>query len=244
MLVGCWTSPPGLLAPLPSHSRMHAWPKCAFGLTTALLLSAKQSCSSLLARPQTPASTAPSRPAPPPLAQHSQLAAYAHPPLLHVLCVLLAPSSHQQRSTPTPRPPRALGSFPVLRTARQFVSCSACSVVNAHPHRMLGDPSLADRLTQVLYGLFGWRARRPGQHLLEGGLSPRCPRPPDRRRHHLPGLPPEQRPASPRTTRPACAPSSPGTAAASSLGQLALRRVKAVVFPPGRAGRTCRSSPA
>jgi lysyl-tRNA synthetase class 2 len=28
-------------------------------------------------------------------------------------------------------------------------------VVNAHPHRMLGDPSLADRLTHVLYGLFG-----------------------------------------------------------------------------------------
>lgn len=28
-------------------------------------------------------------------------------------------------------------------------------VVNAHPHRMLGDPSLADRITHVLYGLFG-----------------------------------------------------------------------------------------
>ncbi len=28
-------------------------------------------------------------------------------------------------------------------------------IVNAHPHRMLGRPSLADRLTHVLYGLFG-----------------------------------------------------------------------------------------
>ncbi|MGC9500367.1 phosphatidylglycerol lysyltransferase domain-containing protein [Streptomyces sp. WG7] len=28
-------------------------------------------------------------------------------------------------------------------------------VVNAHPHHMVGDPSLADRITHVLYGLFG-----------------------------------------------------------------------------------------
>ncbi|WP_282090597.1 phosphatidylglycerol lysyltransferase domain-containing protein [Streptomyces tendae] len=47
------------------------------------------------------------------------------------------------------------------RAVANFVLMSAGSVllgllvVNAHPHRMLGDPSLADRLTQVLYGLFG-----------------------------------------------------------------------------------------
>ncbi|MFF4471928.1 phosphatidylglycerol lysyltransferase domain-containing protein [Streptomyces sp. NPDC001599] len=47
------------------------------------------------------------------------------------------------------------------RALANFVLMSAGSVllgllvVNAHPHRMLGDPSLADRLTHVLYGLFG-----------------------------------------------------------------------------------------
>jgi lysyl-tRNA synthetase, class II len=29
-------------------------------------------------------------------------------------------------------------------------------IVSVHPHRMVGDPSLADRLTHVLYGLFGF----------------------------------------------------------------------------------------
>ena len=47
------------------------------------------------------------------------------------------------------------------RALANFVLMSAGSVllgllvVNAHPHRMLGDPSLADRLTHVLYGLLG-----------------------------------------------------------------------------------------
>lgn len=47
------------------------------------------------------------------------------------------------------------------RALANFVLMSAGSVllgllvVNAHPHRMLGDPSLADRITHVLYGLFG-----------------------------------------------------------------------------------------
>ncbi|MFD7062387.1 phosphatidylglycerol lysyltransferase domain-containing protein [Streptomyces sp. NPDC059906] len=47
------------------------------------------------------------------------------------------------------------------RALANFVLMSAGSVllgllvVNAHSHRMLGDPSLADRITHVLYGLFG-----------------------------------------------------------------------------------------
>ncbi|MFD5006798.1 phosphatidylglycerol lysyltransferase domain-containing protein [Streptomyces mutabilis] len=47
---------------------------------------------------------------------------------------------------------RALANF-VLMSAGSLVL--GLIVVNAHPHRMIGDPSLADRITHVLYGLFG-----------------------------------------------------------------------------------------
>ncbi|MEV6882768.1 phosphatidylglycerol lysyltransferase domain-containing protein [Streptomyces sp. NPDC051135] len=47
---------------------------------------------------------------------------------------------------------RALANF-VLMAAGSLTL--GLFVVNAHPHRMLGDPSLADRITHVLYGLFG-----------------------------------------------------------------------------------------
>ena len=65
-------------------------------------------------------------------------------------------------------------------------------IVSAHPGRMVGDPSLADRLEHVLYGLFGFEGpvdyRRA--HVLDGRLLPRRARPADRRHHHLPRLPP------------------------------------------------------
>ncbi|TDT20973.1 lysyl-tRNA synthetase class 2 [Streptomyces sp. BK208] len=47
---------------------------------------------------------------------------------------------------------RALANF-VLMAAGSLTL--GLFVVSAHPHRMLGDPSLADRITHVLYGLFG-----------------------------------------------------------------------------------------
>ncbi len=85
--------------------------------------------------------------------------------------------------------------------------------------------------------------RLPGQHLLDGRLLPRRPRPAHRRHHHLPGLPPRTpgRAASPRRTRPGCAPCWTGTARRDSLGHFALRRDKAVVFSPsGKAAVTYR----
>lgn len=48
------------------------------------------------------------------------------------------------------------------RALTNFVLMSAGSlalglvIVSVHPHRMVGDPSLADRLTHVVYGLFGF----------------------------------------------------------------------------------------
>ncbi|MCZ9349384.1 phosphatidylglycerol lysyltransferase domain-containing protein [Streptomyces mutabilis] len=69
---------------------------------------------------------------------------------------LLAPllrHRDQFAALPDPRSRwRALANF-VLMSAGSLVL--GLVVVNAHPHRMIGDPSLADRITHVLYGLFG-----------------------------------------------------------------------------------------
>ncbi|MFE0928738.1 phosphatidylglycerol lysyltransferase domain-containing protein [Streptomyces mutabilis] len=69
---------------------------------------------------------------------------------------LLAPllrHRDQFAALPDPRSRwRALANF-VLMSAGSLVL--GLIVVNAHPHRMIGDPSLADRITHVLYGLFG-----------------------------------------------------------------------------------------
>ncbi|MEW2452000.1 phosphatidylglycerol lysyltransferase domain-containing protein [Streptomyces parvulus] len=69
---------------------------------------------------------------------------------------LLAPllrHRDQFAALPDPRSRwRALANF-VLMGAGSLVL--GLLVVNAHPHRMIGSPSLADRLTHVLYGLFG-----------------------------------------------------------------------------------------
>ncbi|MGK9460282.1 phosphatidylglycerol lysyltransferase domain-containing protein [Streptomyces sp. G6] len=69
---------------------------------------------------------------------------------------LLAPllrHRDQFAALPDPRSRwRALANF-VLMSAGSVIL--GLLVVNAHPHRMIGDPSLADRITHVLYGLFG-----------------------------------------------------------------------------------------
>ncbi|MGX1512143.1 phosphatidylglycerol lysyltransferase domain-containing protein [Streptomyces collinus] len=69
---------------------------------------------------------------------------------------LLAPllrHRDQFAALPDPRSRwRALANFVLMSAGSVLLGLL---VVNAHPHRMLGDPSLADRLTQVLYGLFG-----------------------------------------------------------------------------------------
>ncbi|KFG74908.1 phosphatidylglycerol lysyltransferase domain-containing protein [Streptomyces mutabilis] len=69
---------------------------------------------------------------------------------------LLAPllrHRDQFAALPDPRSRwRALANF-VLMSAGSLVL--GLIVVNAHPHHMIGDPSLADRVTHVLYGLFG-----------------------------------------------------------------------------------------
>ncbi|MFE1027238.1 phosphatidylglycerol lysyltransferase domain-containing protein [Streptomyces sp. NPDC058818] len=71
------------------------------------------------------------------------------------LALLLPLLRHRDQFAALPDPRsrwRALANF-VLMGAGSLVL--GLLVVNAHPHRMVGDPSLADRLTHVLYGLFG-----------------------------------------------------------------------------------------
>ncbi|MFE6593042.1 phosphatidylglycerol lysyltransferase domain-containing protein [Streptomyces sp. NPDC057781] len=71
------------------------------------------------------------------------------------LALLLPLLRHRDQFAALPDPRsrwRALANF-VLMGAGSLVL--GLVVVNAHPHRMVGDPSLADRLTHVLYGLFG-----------------------------------------------------------------------------------------
>ncbi|MET9141926.1 phosphatidylglycerol lysyltransferase domain-containing protein [Streptomyces parvulus] len=69
---------------------------------------------------------------------------------------LLAPllrHRDQFAALPDPRSRwRALANFVLMGAGSLALGLL---VVNAHPHRMIGSPSLADRLTHVLYGLFG-----------------------------------------------------------------------------------------
>ncbi|MFS8198962.1 phosphatidylglycerol lysyltransferase domain-containing protein (plasmid) [Streptomyces sp. CWNU-52B] len=69
---------------------------------------------------------------------------------------LLAPLlRHRGEFTALPDPRsrwRALANF-VLMGAGSLVL--GLVIVSVHPHRMVGDPSLADRIAHVLYGLFG-----------------------------------------------------------------------------------------
>ncbi|MGW0824333.1 phosphatidylglycerol lysyltransferase domain-containing protein [Streptomyces sp. NPDC002845] len=74
-----------------------------------------------------------------------------------VSLALLAPLlRHRDEFTALPDPRsrwRALANF-VLVGAGSLVL--GLTVVSAHPHHLVGDPSLADRITHVLYGLFGF----------------------------------------------------------------------------------------
>ncbi|WP_225824909.1 phosphatidylglycerol lysyltransferase domain-containing protein [Streptomyces naphthomycinicus] len=70
------------------------------------------------------------------------------------LLVPLLRHRSQFAALPDPRSRwRALANF-VLMSAGSLVL--GLVIVSAHPNRMLGDPSLADRLTHVVYGLFGF----------------------------------------------------------------------------------------
>ncbi len=72
---------------------------------------------------------------------------------LALLAVLLR-HRDQFAALPDPRSRwRALANF-VLMSAGSLAL--GLVIVGAHPGRMVGDPSLADRLTHVLYGLFGF----------------------------------------------------------------------------------------
>ncbi|MBQ0827299.1 phosphatidylglycerol lysyltransferase domain-containing protein [Streptomyces tagetis] len=69
---------------------------------------------------------------------------------------LLAPllrHRSQFAALPDPRSRwRALANFLLMSTGSLLLGLV---IVSAHPHRVVGDPGLADRLTHVLYGLFG-----------------------------------------------------------------------------------------
>ncbi|MFD5971404.1 phosphatidylglycerol lysyltransferase domain-containing protein [Streptomyces sp. NPDC060311] len=70
-----------------------------------------------------------------------------------ILLALLLRHRAEFAALPDPRSRwRALANFVLMSAGSVLLGLL---VVNAHPHRMLGDPSLADRLTHVLYGLLG-----------------------------------------------------------------------------------------
>jgi lysyl-tRNA synthetase class 2 len=71
---------------------------------------------------------------------------------LTLLCALLR---HRDRFTAPPGPRsrwRALAHLVLMGAGSVLLGLL---IVSAHPHRVVGDPSLADRLTHALYGLFG-----------------------------------------------------------------------------------------
>ncbi|MFF8555092.1 phosphatidylglycerol lysyltransferase domain-containing protein [Streptomyces sp. NPDC015501] len=70
-----------------------------------------------------------------------------------VLCWLLVRHRDQFRALPDPRSRwRALVNFVLLGAGSLGLGLI---IVSAHPGRVVGDPSIADRLQHVLYGLFG-----------------------------------------------------------------------------------------
>lgn len=86
------------------------------------------------------------------------------------LLVLLLRHRDEFRALPDPTSRwRALANF-VLMGAGSIVL--GLLVVSAHPGRMVGDPSLANRLEHVIYGLFGFEGPVDylRQHVLDGGL--------------------------------------------------------------------------
>jgi len=84
--------------------------------------------------------------------------AYRHSPIGLVICVaLLVPLLRHRsefRALPDPRSRwRALANFVLMGAGSILLGLV---IVSVHPHRMVGDPSLADRISHVLYGLFGF----------------------------------------------------------------------------------------
>ncbi|GHE87749.1 hypothetical protein GCM10018772_09050 [Streptomyces fumanus] len=71
------------------------------------------------------------------------------------LALLWALLRHRDRFTAPPGPRnwwRALAHLVLMGAGSVLLGLL---IVSAHPHRVVGDPSLADRLTHALYGLFG-----------------------------------------------------------------------------------------
>ncbi|ARI53836.1 phosphatidylglycerol lysyltransferase domain-containing protein [Streptomyces griseobrunneus] len=69
------------------------------------------------------------------------------------LCALLLRHRDQFRALPDPRSRwRALANFVLLGASSLALGLV---IVSVHPGRVVGDPSIADRLQHVLYGLFG-----------------------------------------------------------------------------------------
>ncbi|MFJ7086167.1 phosphatidylglycerol lysyltransferase domain-containing protein [Streptomyces griseus] len=69
------------------------------------------------------------------------------------LCALLVRHRDQFRALPDPRSRwRALANFVLLGAGSLGLGLI---IVSVHPGRVVGDPSIADRLQHVLYGLFG-----------------------------------------------------------------------------------------
>ncbi|MFD8466732.1 phosphatidylglycerol lysyltransferase domain-containing protein [Streptomyces cyaneofuscatus] len=69
------------------------------------------------------------------------------------LCYLLVRHRDQFRALPDPRSRwRALANFVLLGASSLALGLV---IVSVHPGRVVGDPSIADRLQHVLYGLFG-----------------------------------------------------------------------------------------
>ncbi|MFF5832873.1 phosphatidylglycerol lysyltransferase domain-containing protein [Streptomyces bacillaris] len=69
------------------------------------------------------------------------------------LCALLIHHRDQFRALPDPRSRwRALANFVLLGASSLALGLV---IVSVHPGRVVGDPSIADRLQHVLYGLFG-----------------------------------------------------------------------------------------
>ncbi|MFJ9869446.1 phosphatidylglycerol lysyltransferase domain-containing protein [Streptomyces sp. NPDC101165] len=76
--------------------------------------------------------------------------------MLISMAILIPLLRHRDEFAALPDPRsrwRALANF-VLMAAGSLAL--GLVIVSVHPHRMVGDPSLADRLTHVVYGLFGF----------------------------------------------------------------------------------------
>ncbi|MFG3099542.1 phosphatidylglycerol lysyltransferase domain-containing protein [Streptomyces sp. NPDC048182] len=81
---------------------------------------------------------------------------HSYPGVLVSLLLLLPLLRHRDQFAALPDPRsrwKALANFVLMGAGSLLLGLV---VVDAHPRRMVGDPSLADRLAHVLYGLFGF----------------------------------------------------------------------------------------